>query len=172
MSLNKIFLIGNLGGDAETRNAGDAQVASFSVATTERWKDRNGEEQESTEWHRCEFWNPGGVLPYLIKGQQVFVEGTLRTEKYKDKDGVDKTAVKVRVLSLQLVGGKDGRQEGDAPRRPQRQSAQAGPAPRARNAPMSAPAWQRSPTYTEPSAPVPEPAPTTGSGDPEDDLPF
>lgn len=155
MSLNKIFLIGNLGGDAETRNAGDAQVASFSVATTERWKDRDGNAQEATEWHRCEFWNPGGVLPYLVKGQQVFVEGTLRTEKYKDKDGVDRTAVKVRVLSLQLVGGRDVQQEGDAPRRPQRQSAHAGPAPRARAA-----------------ASAPAPAPPTGSGDPEDDLPF
>lgn len=153
MSLNKIFLIGNLGGDAETRNAGDSQVASFGVATTERWKDRNGEVQEATEWHRCEFWNPGGVLPYLVKGQQVFVEGTLRTEKYKDKDGVDRTAVKVRVLSLQLVGGKDGQQEGDTPRGARRQSAQTGPAPRARSAASA-------------------PAPATGSGAPEDDLPF
>lgn len=150
MSLNKVMLIGHLGGDAETRVAGESKVAAFSVATTKRWKDKNGDAQEATEWHRCEFWNPGGVLPYLVKGQQVFVEGTLRTEKYKDKDGVDKVVVKVRVLSLQLIGGRDGQQEGDAPRRPQRQPVYSGPAPRAAAAP----------------------APATGSGNPEDDLPF
>ena len=154
MSLNKVMLIGNLGGDAETRVAGDAKVASFSVATTERWKDKNGEAQEATEWHRCEFWNPGGVLPYLVKGQQVFVEGTIRTEKYKDKDGVDKVAVKVRVLSLQLIGGRDCSGD-DRPSRGAQREAQVY-APRPRAAAASAPA----------------PAPSTGSGDPEDDMPF
>lgn len=152
MSLNKVMLIGHLGGDAETRMAGESKVAAFSVATTERWKDKNGDAQEATEWPRCEFWNPCGVLPYLVKGQQVFVEGTLRTEKYKDKDGVDKVVVKVRVLSLQLIGGRDGQQEGDAPHRAQRQPVYSGPAPRVASAPA--------------------PVPATGSGNPEDDLPF
>lgn len=146
----KVFIIGNLGGDAETRQAGESQVAAFNVASTRRFTDRSGQAAEETEWMRVELWNPGGVLPYLLKGQQVFVEGRYRTERYTDRDGNEKTAVKVVATTVQLLGA---RQEDDRGRRPARP----------REAPMSAPAWQRSPSYTPPAQ---KPADT------EDDLLF
>lgn len=144
----KVFIIGNLGGDAETRQAGESQVAAFNVASTRRFTDRSGQAAEETEWMRVELWNPGGVLPYLLKGQQVFVEGRYRTEKYTDRDGNEKTAVKVIASTVQLLG----RREDEKP---------AGPARSRRGVPDSAPAWQR-PAYTAPAS----------GGDPTDDLPF
>lgn len=145
----KVIIIGNLGGDAETRQAGESQVAAFNVASTRRFTDRSGRAAEETEWMRVELWNPGGVLPYLLKGQQVFVEGRYRTEKYTDRDGNERTAVKVVATTVQLLG----RREDEKPE---------GPARSRRGVPDSAPAWQRSPSYTAPAS----------GGDPTDDLPF
>ena len=148
----KVIIIGNLGGDAETRQAGESQVAQFSVASTRKFTDRSGQVKEETEWMRVEYWNPGGVLPYLTKGQQVFVEGRYRTEKYTDRDGNEKTAVKVIATTVHLLG----RREDEKPE---------GPARSRRGVPDSAPAWQRSPSYTPPAA---DWRPEEG---PEDDLP-
>ena len=149
----KVFIIGNLGGDAETRDAGESQVAQFSVASTRKFTDRSGQVKEETEWMRVEYWNPGGVLPYLTKGQQVFVEGRYRTEKYADRDGCERTAVKVIASSVQLLGSKAKGEQAQRPARP-------------RAASMSAPAWQRSPSYTPAAAGW---RPEEG---PEGDLPF
>lgn len=147
----KVFIIGNLGGDAETRQAGESQVAAFNVASTRRFSDRSGRTAEETEWMRVELWNPGGVLPYLLKGQQVFVEGRYRTEKYTDRDGNERTAVKVVATTVQLLGA---RQDDDR-----------GGAPQGRRRPVTpAPAWQHSAPVT--AAPAQETAAA------EDDLPF
>lgn len=102
----KVIMIGNLGGDAETRDAGDSQVARFNVASTRKFKGRDGI-QEETEWLKVEMWNPGGVLPYLLKGQQVYVEGSLRTERWKDRDGAERERKKVVASSVQLLGQRD-----------------------------------------------------------------
>ena len=153
----KVFIIGNLGGDAETRQAGESQVAAFNVASTRRFSDRSGQAAEETEWMRVELWNPGGVLPYLLKGQQVFVEGRYRTEKYTDRDGNERTAVKVIATTLQLLG----RREDEQPAR------QAGSR---RGVSDSAPAWQRSRAYSY--APPQRPAPAAPAEAPDDDLPF
>lgn len=153
----RVIMIGNLGGDAETRDAGGSQVASFNVASTRKFKGRDGM-QEETEWLKVEYWNPQGVLPYLLKGQPVFVEGDLRTERWKDRNGADCERKKVVASIVQLLGKKA---DDDSPKAPARQAA--GPSPAPRNAPMSAPAWQRSPTYTPPQA---------AADKSEDDLPL
>lgn len=106
MALNKVMLIGNLGDNAEIRQVGQSMVAQFRLATTEKFKDQAGQLKESTEWHTCELWNNNAVHPYLVKGQQVYVEGTIRTEEWTDQQGQKRTRVKIRVLSLQLLGGK------------------------------------------------------------------
>lgn len=109
-SLNKVQLIGNLGRDPEMRSfpSGD-QVASVTIATTEKWKDKQtGEAKEHTEWTRVQF---GGKLAeivgqYLRKGSQVYVEGSLKTRKYNDKDGVEKYVTEIRADKMLMLGGK------------------------------------------------------------------
>ena len=110
-SLNKVQIIGNLGQDPEVRQAGQSTVASFSVATSERWTDRAGQKQEKTEWHRCEAWGRLAEVmgEFTKKGSQVYVEGSLTTEKYTDKDGIDRYTTKVKVQSVQLL---DKREDG------------------------------------------------------------
>ena len=92
-SVNKVILIGNLGKDPETRYMpnGDA-VTNITVATTETWKDKNGEKQEKTEWHRVTFYRKLAEIAgeYLKKGRSVYVEGRLETRKWTDKSGVER----------------------------------------------------------------------------------
>jgi single-strand DNA-binding protein len=113
--LNKVSLIGNLGGNPETRNLDDGgQLAMFNMATTEDWTDRaTGERKSATEWHRVVVF--GGlttiVIKYLKKGSKVYVEGKLKTKKWTDKDGVERYTTEV-VLSgfgsnLVLLDGKN-----------------------------------------------------------------
>lgn len=106
-SLNKVQLIGNLGGDPEIRSLeSGAKVANFSVATSDSWKDKTtGEKKERTEWHRCVVWNEGlvGVIEkYLKKGSKVYVEGELQTRKW-EKDGIDRYSTEVVLTGF---GGK------------------------------------------------------------------
>lgn len=133
-SLNKVQLIGNLGKNPEVRHtqSGDA-VANFSIATSESWKDKNsGEKKEATEWHTVVVWGRLAEIceKYLAKGSKVFVEGTLRTEKWVDKDGRDRYTTKVvlRGFDAKLImlgdpkgngGGSQHRDddEGDTPNR-------------------------------------------------------
>lgn len=99
-SVNKVILIGNVGQDPEIRSmqSGD-KVASFSVATSESWKDKtSGEKKEKTEWHRVSVWNQGLVKvieSYVKKGSKVYLEGALETRKWQDKDGNDKYTTEV-----------------------------------------------------------------------------
>ncbi len=104
-SLNKVQLIGHLGADPEVRAAGNSTVATFSVATTERWTDKGGEKQEKTEWHRVEAWGRSAefIGEFARKGSQVYVEGSLTTDKYTDKEGIERYTTKVRALNVQLL---------------------------------------------------------------------
>ncbi len=108
-SVNKIFILGNLGKDPEIRYAADGTTfASFSVATTEKWKSKSGEMNEHTEWHRVSFAGRLAEIAkeYLQKGSPVFVEGSIRTRKWTDKDGNEKYSTEVKGLSLQLLGSR------------------------------------------------------------------
>jgi len=121
-SLNKVQLIGNLGRDPEMRSfpSGD-QIASVTIATTEKWKDKQtGEAKEHVEWHRVQF---GGKLAeivgqYLRKGSQVYVEGSLRTRKWTDKEGVEKYATEVRADQMVMLGSKPDGAQTAAPAKP------------------------------------------------------
>ena len=111
-SVNKVIIVGNLGRDPETRYmpSGEA-VTSISVATTDKWKDRQtGEQREATEWHRISFFSKLAEIAgqYLKKGSQVYVEGRLKTRKYTDKDGVEKYATEIVADTMQMLGSRQG----------------------------------------------------------------
>ena len=105
MSLNKVILIGNLGKDAEVRTVGQNQVASFTLATTEKFKNQDGPLGENIECHNCELWGNAGVYQYLKKGTQVYCEGAIKTDTW-EKDGQKHSLTKIRVFSIQLLGSK------------------------------------------------------------------
>lgn len=111
-SLNKCQIIGHLGRDPEIRYmpSGEA-IATLAVATTDKWKDKaTGETKEQTEWHRIVFFGRIAEVcgQYLKKGSQIYVEGSLRTRKYVDKDGVEKYSTEIRGDSMQMLGSKSG----------------------------------------------------------------
>ncbi|MEW6118471.1 MAG: single-stranded DNA-binding protein [Pseudomonadota bacterium] len=110
-SVNKVILVGNLGRDPEMRYlpSGEA-VVNLSVATTDKFKDKSGAMQEATEWHRVSFFGRTAEVcgQYLKKGSQVYVEGSIRTRKYTDKDGVEKYATEIRGDRMQMLGGRAG----------------------------------------------------------------
>ena len=116
-SVNKVIIVGNLGADPETRYTpgGDA-VTNIRVATTDKWKDKaSGEMKEATEWHRISFFGRLAEVAgeYLKKGSQVYVEGSLRTRKWQDKDGQDRYSTDIRADVMQMLGRREG---GGAPR--------------------------------------------------------
>ena len=117
-SINRVTLIGNLGKDPEMRYlpSGEA-VASFSVATTEQWKDKSGGKQERTDWHRIEFIGRTAEVcgEYLKKGAPVYIEGRIQYDKWTDKEGVEKTLTKIRGDRMQMLGGRSGVGGSDAP---------------------------------------------------------
>lgn len=187
-SINKVIIVGNLGRDPEMRTfpSGD-QVANVTIATTDKWKDKQtGESKESTEWHRVVF---NGRLAeivgqYLRKGSQVYVEGSLRTRKWTDQAGVEKYSTEIRADQMQMLGsrqgmgGQGGGQQGgyddggyggyggdqgggydQAPRR-------AAPPPQRPAAPPQRPA----PAPMAPAAQAPRAA--SGFDDMDDDIPF
>lgn len=108
-SINKVILIGNLGKDPEIRYMpnGDA-VANITLATTETWKDKTGEKQERTEWHRVTFYRRLAEIAgeYLKKGRSVYVEGRLETRKWTDKNGVDRYTTEVIASEMKMLGSK------------------------------------------------------------------
>lgn len=113
-SVNKVIVLGNLGKDPETRytQGGDA-VTSLNLATTEKWKDKDGAKQEKTEWHRVVMFGRLAEVAgeYLKKGSQCYIEGKLQTRKYTDKEGVERYVTEIVGERLQLLGGKsDGEQ--------------------------------------------------------------
>ena len=110
-SVNKVILVGNLGRDAELRyTPGGAAVAKFSLATTEKWTDKSGSQQERTEWHNIDLWGKQAetLTEYLRKGKQVYVEGRLQTDEYTDKEGIKRKSTRVRCDRVVLLGGGGG----------------------------------------------------------------
>src|SRR5690625_1467225 len=107
-SVNKVILIGNLGRDPEVRYSSDgAAICNISMATTSQWKDRqSNEKQEETEWHRVVFYGKLAEIAgeYLTKGRSVYVEGRLRTRKWKSKDGQDRYTTEVIADQMQMLG--------------------------------------------------------------------
>lgn len=110
MSVNLVILVGNLTRDAEVRQVGQSQVAKFGLATSERYRKADGTTAEVTEFHNVELWGAAGVYPYLVKGQCVYVQGTIRTDRYTGQDGQERTAVKIKAQSVQLVGARPQQQ--------------------------------------------------------------
>jgi single-strand DNA-binding protein len=111
MSFNKIILVGNLGRDPELRyTAQGTPVCSFSMATNERRKDRNGEMQDHTTWFRITLWNrlAETASQYLQKGKQVYIEGRLRVEEYVDRDGKPRHSLEVFATDMQFIGSRGG----------------------------------------------------------------
>jgi single-strand DNA-binding protein len=114
--LNQAQIIGHVGRDPEVRSLqnGDT-VASFSIATTEKWKDKStGEQREATEWHRVSVFGKLAeiVQKWVTKGSLVYVSGKIVTRKYQDKDGLEKQTTEIRADSMKLLGGdKSGKQE-------------------------------------------------------------
>jgi len=152
-SINKVILIGNLGADPEMRYmpSGEA-VANLRVATTDKYKDRNGETQEATEWHRVSFFGRTAEVcgEYLKKGSQVYIEGSIRTRKWQDQGGQDRYSTEIRGDRMQMLGGRSG-----------------GSASWGGDEGMSAPAPQSAPSR-RPAAP----APAGGYEALDDDIPF
>lgn len=187
MSVNKVILVGNVGKDPEVRylennpqNPGaNPKMARFPLATSERYRDRNGEQREDTEWHNIIAWrNSADVIERFVrKGSQVYIEGRLRTRKYTDNDGKDRYTTEIVVENIQLLGKRP--EDGTAPlagsqpqggyqqRQPQQGYAQGGyqqPAPQPQYPQPAAPAYQQ----PAPAAPVPP----VSDAAPSDDLPF
>jgi single-strand DNA-binding protein len=159
-SVNKVIIVGNLGRDPEMRTfpSGD-RVANVTIATTDKWKDKQTNEmKEATEWHRVVFNGRLAEIAgeYLRKGSQVYVEGSLRTRKWTDKDGIEKYTTEIRADQMQMLGSRQGMgspssDEDDGGG--QRRAAQ----------PASRPA---------PAAAKPASKPSSGFDDMDDDIPF
>ena len=108
--VNKVILVGNLGADPETRyTAGGAAITTIRLATSETWRDKQtGENQERTEWHRVKFFGRLAEIAgeYLRKGRQVYIEGSLRTDKWQDQSGQDRYTTEVIANEMQMLGGR------------------------------------------------------------------
>ena len=157
-SVNKVILVGNLGKDPESRYMpnGDA-VGNITLATTDSWKDKQtGEKKEATEWHRIVFFRKLAEIAgqYLKKGSQVYIEGSLKTRKWQDKEsGQDRYTTEIVADSMQMLGSRQGM--GEAPPRESGSSSSGGSAGASRPAARPATA-----------------APASNPGDWEDDIPF
>jgi single-strand DNA-binding protein len=107
--INKVILVGNLGADPEVRyTGGGTAIASLRIATSEQWTDKqSGQKQERTEWHRVKLFGRLAEIAgeYLKKGRQVYIEGALRTDKYTDKDGIERYSTDIIANDLQMLGG-------------------------------------------------------------------
>ena len=173
--INKVILIGNVGQDPEVRYTGDvnngAKVATIRLATSERYRDRNGNIQEHTEWHTVVVWrNTADVVEkYVKKGTQLYVEGKIRTRSWEDQTGNKRYTTEIMADTLQLLGRKPEGQGGN-----QSYAQQAAPAYQ-----PAAPAVQPAQPVVQPAQqPVQQPAPQPAApqniveSDPSDDLPF
>lgn len=177
-SVNKVILVGNLGKDPETRYApsGDA-ICNITLATTDTWRDKaTGEKREATEWHRVAFFGKLAEIAgqYLRKGSQVYVEGSLRTRKWQDKDGQDRYTTEIRADEMKMLGSRQGMGGSDAPSRSEGGGRDSAPRDSGGGRDNSyggggggfgggAPA---------PSAPAPKKPAGGGFGDFDDDIPF
>ena len=115
MSVNKVILVGNLGKDPELRyTASGTAVATFSMATTERYKDRDGNKQTKTEWHNIVAWRQLAEIcgKFLHKGKQIYVEGKIQNRSYDDRDGNKRYISEVVINEMQMLGSRDDNQQG------------------------------------------------------------
>jgi single-strand DNA-binding protein len=113
-SVNKVIIVGNLGRDPEVRYLPEGgAITNISVATTDTWKDKSGEKQERTEWHRVAFFGKLAEIAgeYLKKGSQVYVEGALRTRKWQDKEGKERYTTEIIADRMQMLGSRGGGSE-------------------------------------------------------------
>ena len=116
-SVNKVILVGNLGRDPEVRYTPDnSAITNISIATTDVWRDKSGDKQERTEWHRVAFFGKLAEIAgeYLKKGSQVYVEGRLQTRKWQDKDGQDRYTTEIVADRMQMLGSRGGMGGADA----------------------------------------------------------
>ena len=140
-SVNKAIVLGNLGRDPETRYMPDGgAITNISIATTETWKDKQGEKQEKTEWHRVAFFGKLAEIAgeYLKKGSQVYVEGRLQTRTWQDKDGQDKYTTEIVANAMQMLGSRQGMGGGSAPDRDMGDAGGGGGSSRAAGKPAAA----------------------------------
>ncbi|HET8966741.1 MAG TPA: single-stranded DNA-binding protein [Candidatus Acidoferrum sp.] len=109
MSVNKVILVGRLGRDPETRYTGGGQaVANFSVATDETYRDKNGERQKRTEWHKIVVWGKQAEIAqqYLKKGSLIFIEGRIQSREWQDKEGQKRTSFEIVATNFRMLGGR------------------------------------------------------------------
>ncbi|BCO28930.1 single-stranded DNA-binding protein [Rhodoferax lithotrophicus] len=167
-SVNKVILLGNLGRDPEVRYlpSGDP-VANITIATSSRFKGKTGEMVEETEWHRVTFFGRLAEIAsqYLKKGRPVYVEGRIKTNKYTDKNGVERYSTDIIASEMQLLGGREGMGE------PSQGDDDGG---YSRQAPAPRPAAAQRPAAPMRQAPAAAPAarPASGFDDMDDDIPF
>lgn len=174
MSVNKVILVGNVGRDPEVRYAGESKVATFTLATSERYKDRNGENKENTEWHNIVAWRQSADVceKFVKKGTQLYIEGKLRTRSY-DQNGVKKYVTEIVVDTLQLLGRRPDSEDGfpgGIPSGYQQQRSYGAPASPAQG--TGAPAYSAGQASAgAPASPAATPA-ISIEDNPSDDLPF
>lgn len=117
--VNKVIIVGNLGADPETRySTGGGAICNLRIATSEKWKDKQtGQDVEKTEWHRVVLFGKLGEIAgeYLKKGRQVYIEGSLRTNKYTDKEGVERYSTDIVANEMQMLGGGGEQQRDNVP---------------------------------------------------------
>lgn len=122
--VNKVILVGNLGRDAEVKfTQGGTAVATLNLATQEKWKNKQNEMQEKTEWHRVVVWGKTAenLGEYLVKGKQIYVEGKLQTRQWEDKDGQKRYTTEIRADEIRLLGGGGGNRRQDHEEAPQQE---------------------------------------------------
>lgn len=178
MSLNKVMLIGNVGKDPEIRYLdsqnpqNNAKVATFPLATSERYTDRSGNRQENTEWHNIVAWraNADVIERFVRKGTQLYIEGRLRTRNWTDQTGNKRYTTEVIVETLQLLGKRQDNPGADGQNGGYPQPAQGSPAPQGGFSQQAAP---RQGGFVQPiyNQTAPQPAAPAAPG-PEDDFPF
>tara|TARA_R110000782_G_scaffold28334_1_gene71189 strand:+ start:806 stop:1300 length:495 start_codon:yes stop_codon:yes gene_type:complete len=113
--VNKVIIVGNLGRDPDVKvTAGGVNICNLALATSESWKDSAGQKQERTEWHNCTaFGKPAEIIAqYANKGDRLYIEGKLRTDKWQDKDGNDRYTTKIIIDQFQLLGGSSSSGQG------------------------------------------------------------
>jgi single-strand DNA-binding protein len=132
--INKVIIVGSIGADPEVRyTTSGSAITTMSIATNEEWKDKNtGERQSRTEWHRVKMFNRLAEIAaeYLKKGKQVYIEGSLRTDKYTDKDGIERYSTGIIAHEMQMLGGAGGDGQRSEEPRQQRSSSRQQSAPR------------------------------------------
>lgn len=180
--INKVILIGNLGADPDVRySASGTPLCSISLATNESWKDKeSGEQQERTEWHRVKFFGKLAEIAgeYLKKGQQVFIEGSIRSSKYTDKEGVERWSTDIIANNMQMLGGAQSDAGGTPAQAPAQGRGQQPARQQSQQQPPPQPQRTRGRTFQgqAPSAPAQAPAPAPamagGGGFEDDDIPF